>query len=261
MRHIRRAPLKLLMLAVVSEDARRAPCGKWKVLPPSSLVRPIAVAFLLAVTPSATTAQPWPVEFAARRCEFDRALALLEAFQAKDASIDQWEYGMLRARLLLQLERSKDAIAALGKLPAPKTKDQLAEFLFINGMALGLSKELLPALESLNKARAAGVDPSLIEGAVGMAYLAAGKGEEAERALLGALKSDPSLTGALYNLGCLRAGQGRLGEAAALVRQSWHFGLKDPLKLAADPGLAPLRSRSDLIGDLVASDERSCSTF
>lgn len=225
------------------------------------MVRLIAVAFLLVVTPSATTAQPLPVEFAAGRCEFDTALALLDAFEAEAPSEDQWSFLMLRARLLLQLGRSKDAVATLGRLPTPKTREEQAEFFLVKGMALGLDKKTLPALESLSKAKAAGVDPTLIDGAVGMAYLAAGKGDEAERVLLRALKSDPSLTGALYNLACLRAGQGRLGEAAALVRQSWHLGLKDPLRLTADPALAPLRTRSNLIGDLVASDERSCSTY
>lgn len=184
-----------------------------------------------------------------------------EAVPDEVLRVGGWDHGILRARLRLQLERSKDALATLSTLTTPKTEEQRADFFFVNGMALGLTKDLRPALESLNKAKAAGVATSLIDGAVGMAYLAAGKAEEAERALLRALKSDPSLTGALYNLGCLRAGQGRLGEAAALVRQSWHLGLKDPQKLAADPALAPLRTRGDLIGDLVASDERSCPTF
>ncbi len=168
--------------------------------------RVTVLVLVLVAAPSVVLAQPWPVEFAARRCEFERALALLDA--EKPVPKDQWEHGILRARLLLQLERSKEALATLAKLPLPRTKEQQADFFFLSGMALALGKELQRALEALEKARAAGVDASLIDGAAGMAYLTAGKVTEAEQALLRALKDDPR---SRYRRGSARV----LGQAEA----------------------------------------------
>jgi tetratricopeptide (TPR) repeat protein len=224
------------------------------------MVNLIALGLVLAANPSPELTQVWPVEFAGRRCEFARALALLDHVAASGAK-EQWEYGLLRARLLLQLERPKEALEVLNKMPKPANIEQQADQLFISGMAYGLGKDLVRALESLRKAKEQGADPSLIDGATGMAYLIAGKLAEAEDSLLRALKSDPLLTGALYNLACVRAAQGRLAEAGALIRQAWHLGLKNPRQLSADPALAPLRACPNLINDLVDSDERSCPTF
>jgi tetratricopeptide (TPR) repeat protein len=220
----------------------------------------ILLALMLATNAVPELKQVWPVEFAARHCEFGRALALLDHVGMRTTE-ERWKRGLLRARLLLQLERPKEALEVLTKLPKPADAKQQAEQLFISGMAYGLGKDLIRALESLRKAKELGTDPSLVDGAIGMAYLVAGRASEAEESLLRALKDDPLLSGALYNLACVRAGQGRLAEAGALLRQAWHLGLKNPRLLAADPALAPLRASPNLINDLVDSDERSCTTF
>ena len=59
-------------------------------------------------------------------------------------------------------------------------------------------------------------------------WLEHGQLERAEKLLLDVLRQEPLMSGALFNLARLRARQGRMAEAAALVRQSWHAGLKDP---------------------------------
>lgn len=129
------------------------------------------------------------------------------------------------------------------------------------GLAHGAAGRLETAVQYLNEAEEQGGDPILIEGAVGMAHIVAGRIVEAEWILLRTLIREPELTGALYNLGTIRAKQGGLEESAALVRTSWNLGERDPKHLARDPDLAPI-VEAGLLDDLLADEDAAhCATW
>jgi len=218
----------------------------------------IGVALSCFVSTSAR-AEPWGALFEARHCQFDRALVALK--YDKPEPEKRAEFDLLRARLLIQAERPDDALAAIQEMveahaPVPRGNLEL-----LRGFAYAQKKELVKALDSFRAAGALGIDEDLLDGARGLAFILAGDIPKAEAALQKALKRDPKLAGALYNLACVRVSQGRVAEGAALIRQAWFLGLKDPYKLAKDPALAALRERHELVDDLLASSDASCSEY
>jgi len=167
---------------------------------------------------------------------------------------------MLRARLLVQLERGGQAVAILTSLP-PLSGREEADRLLLLGLALSADNDLPAAEKALREAQQLGAEEDLVEGAIGVLRIQARRLPEAEVILRAVLKRDPLLSGALYNLACLRALRGDVAEAAALIRMSWHAGFKNPDQLRSDPLLAPVRARPGLIDDLIASPVRHCGTY
>lgn len=207
-------------------------------------------------------AVPVTVERAANACRFADALVVAQSLSPTIRP--QREIDVLQARILIQLERRTEAEALLARWAKTGSRAEMAETRFLLGLALaatpGREKD---ALAALNAARTFGADEILVLGAEGVAAAVAGDEARSEALFLDALGKDPTLTGALYNLGSLRARQGRLAEAAALVRQAWHLGWRNVAKLRTDPWLSPLRKTDGLISDLLATSETEsrCPTW
>jgi thioredoxin-like negative regulator of GroEL len=131
---------------------------------------------------------------------------------------------MLRARLLVQLERGREAVAVLTGLP-PGTGREEADRLMLLGLAYSAVNDLPAAEKILRQAHRPGSDKDLVD------------------------------------LACVRALSGDIAEAAALIRMSWHVGFKDPDQLRHDKMLASVRAHPGLIDDLITSPLRHCGTF
>lgn len=195
-------------------------------------------------------------EATADRCLFEEALRMLDA--SPQSELQGRESQLFRARLLVQLGRGKEAVEIVRKVP--KAKDE-GDRLLLLGLALSAAKEPQEAEKALREAESNGADKDLIESAIGMLRIQTGKLAEAEAILRRVLKRAPLLTGALYNLACVRSLNGDIAEAASLIRLSWQAGLKDPDQLKKDPMLAAVRAREGLIDDLVSSPIRHCGTY
>jgi Flp pilus assembly protein TadD len=216
----------------------------------------IAIAVLLAIGdggPSLPLA-----EMTADRCLYGEALRMLDEVPAFEQHTRAAQ--MLRARLLVQLERGGQAVAILTSLSSGSGRKE-ADRLMLLGLAFSAANDLPAAEKTLRQAHQQGADEDLVEASIGMLRTQARRLPEAEVILRAVLKRDPLLSGALYNLACVRALSGDVAEAAALIRMSWHAGLKDPDQLRSDPMLAPVRARRGLIDDLIASPVRHCGAY
>ncbi len=225
---------------------------------------PLRLLLLLAVSlPWATFADDDPVivSHLAGLCRFDEALNFASTLSPQVHS--QRAIDLLKARLLVQLDRPKEALQLLRPWVADGERPAQAEVQFMMGLALGGLGQQKEAHRTLQRALALGTDPLLILGAEGLAEASAGASERAESRFLEALARDPTLTGALYNLSCVRARQGRVAEAAGLLRQAWHLGWRNVAKLKRDPWLERLRAAPGLIDDLLATPEADsrCATW
>ena len=197
-------------------------------------------------------------EITADKCLYGEALRILDEVPTSEQRTRAAQ--MLRARLLVQLERGGQAVAILTSLP-PLSGREEADRLLLLGLALSADNDLPAAEKALREAQQLGAEEDLVEGAIGMLRIQARRLPEAEVILRTVLERDPLLSGALYNLACLRALRGDVAEAAALIRMSWHAGFKNPDQLRSDPLLAPVRARPGLIDDLIASPVRHCGTY
>jgi Flp pilus assembly protein TadD len=216
----------------------------------------IAIAVLLAIGdggPSLPLA-----EMTADRCLYGEALRMLDEVPAFEQHTRAAQ--MLRARLLVQLERGRQAVAILTSLSSGSGREE-ADRLMLLGLAFSAANDLPAAEKTLRQAQQQGADEDLVEASIGMLRIQARRLPEAELILRAVLKRDPLLSGALYNLACVRALTGDVAEAAALIRMSWHAGFKDPDQLRSDPMLGPVRARRGLIDDLIASHVRHCGTY
>ena len=198
------------------------------------------------------------VEMTADRCFYGEALRMLDEVPASEQRTRAAQ--MVRARLLVQLERGRQAVAILTSLP-PRSGQEEADRLMLLGLAFSAANDLPAAEKTLRQAQQLGSEKDLVEASIGMLRIQARRLPEAEVILRTVLKRDPLLGGALYNLACVRALRGDVAEAAALIRMSWHAGFKDPDQLRSDPMLAPVRARLGLIDDLIASPVRHCGTY
>src|SRR6267142_474749 len=196
-------------------------------------------------------------EMTADKCLYGEALRMLDEVPASEQRTHAAQ--MLRARLLVQLERGREAVAILTSLP-PGTGREEADRLMLLGLAFSAANDLPKAEKTLRQAQQLGSEKDLVEASIGMLRLQARRLSEAEVILRTVLKRDPLFSGALYNLACVRALRGDVAEAAALIRMSWHVGFKDPDQLRSDPMLALVRAHRGLIDDLIASPIRHCGT-
>lgn len=201
-------------------------------------------------------AAPVMVQEAANQCRFEEALKILDVVP-RSLARSQDERQLLRARLLLQLGKYSEVLATLSSMKgAPAGEAELRQGLALAN--LGREGDALAAFESAEKS---GADSALVAGGRGLAAMGKKDWERAEALLIAALKIDSNLAGALYNLACVRVAQGRLPEAAGLIRQAWSVGWRNREKLQSDTDLTPLRN-SGLIADLLGSKSDSrCLTW
>jgi tetratricopeptide (TPR) repeat protein len=195
----------------------------------------------------------------ADRCFFAAALEFLEA--APPAETSSREGLLLRGRLLVQLGKAREAEKLFLKIPVSPDKEKEAERLLLLALAQATDKRRDEASRTAREALAHGADQDLIDGLLGMAQAKTGHPKEAEATLRRVLRRDPVLTGALYNLACIRAMAGDVAESAALIRFAWTLGYKDPDRLRTDPWLEAVRSKTGLVDDLLKSDEHECKTW
>ena len=192
---------------------------------------------------------------AADRCDFKDALAALDTLAWHD---EEPATRLLRARILVQLGEGRKAVEALRGLAL--TGPGEADVEVVRAFAESLVGDQKAAENALKTAERLGADDEIVQGARGVVLIRSGRYDDASRLLGALLKKDPTLSGALFNLGCLRARQGEIAEASSLVHRAWAAGLKNPHEIRTDPDLAPLRSQH-LLDDLLASRESSCPTY
>jgi tetratricopeptide (TPR) repeat protein len=223
----------------------------------------VSVLYVLAVVgssaASADVGLPVILLREANACRFAGALAVADTMST--SVYGERMIAITRARLLLQLERFKDAEALLERWKSSGSQAEQAEANLLLGLVQARTAKEDVALATLESARRLGADPVLVEGAKAVAALEHHDFELAEAKLLSALRAAPELTGALYNLACLRAEQGRIAESASLVRQAWYIGLRNVEMLKHDPSLEALRLKRALISDLLEEKQSVCLTW
>lgn len=198
-------------------------------------------------------------EMAAERCMYDVALEFLD--KGPKTERDSRAGLLLRARLLVQLERGRDALTTLRLVPKSRVPAEEADRLLAFAFAHGSAGELDQAERAFADAAAAGADADIVDGGIAGLRIQAGKLTEAEQLLRVVLRRSPSLSGALYNLAVVRSKSGDVAEAAALLRQAWQFGLRDVELLKRDPDLKAVREAKGLIGDLLTASVPRCGTY
>lgn len=218
--------------------------------------------FVLALTlmPLVASGQSIQVaEMAADRCMYDDALVFLGEAPKREAESRRGR--LLRARLLIQLDRGEEAVGVLASVPRSLQKSEEAERLIALGLAFSSAKRLDEADSTLVLAKEAGGDQDIVDSALGEILIQRNNLDQAEALLRAVLKRSPLLSGALYNLAVIHARRGRIAEAAALLRQSWHAGLMDPEQIRKDPDLAPVVQGPGLIDDLLKSSKPRCGSY
>src|SRR2546422_8613375 len=142
------------------------------------------------------------VESTAESLLFGEALGLLDEVRASEQRARVAQIG--RARLLVQLERGRRAVAILTSLP-PRGGREEADRLMLLGLAFSAANDLPAAEKALRQAQQLGSEKDLVEASIGMLRIQARRLSEAEVILRTVLLRDPLLSGALYNLACVRA--------------------------------------------------------
>jgi len=224
--------------------------------------RTMRIAFLLLWATRAASAQAQSIqlaEMAADRCMFEQGLVFLSKSPAAVRS--SREAHLLKARLLTQLGRGPEAVVALQNVSVSKTRKEEADRLLALGLALSAAHRLTEAESAFRGAQDAGADVDIVDEGRAVIQLELGKLDDAEALLKGVLRRAPLLSGALYNLAVIRVRRGDLAEGAALIRQAWHAGLRNPDELKSDPDLEELRKTRGLIDDLLSANQPRCRTY
>lgn len=174
---------------------------------------------------------------AADECDFERALKLTE----RGGGNEQLQ-ALIRARLLVQLQRGKEALEAIDRIPTGSPLFERGERSLLKAMALAEARRFDEALRVLDASEAEGGDVGLIEGNRARIEIELHRFPAAEQRLrrLLAKESPRALTSAVYNFACLRSLQGHQVEALGLVGAAVQFGFGSQ-KVLTDPDLADLR--------------------
>ncbi|MFY1828115.1 hypothetical protein ACN47A_19490 [Myxococcus fulvus] len=187
-------------------------------------------------------------------------MALLDWERAPAEARASFDARLLKARLLIQHERGPEAIALLTALRAEASEERMKEILLSLGLAQSVAKMFKDAEATLRAARAKGADGDLVDAAIGEVLLASGRKFEAELLLRQVLRRAPDLVGPMMNLAVLRASEGNLTEAAALIRQAWAYGHQDLGELRRTPEFARIRELG-LLNDLFVTSEARCRIY
>lgn len=215
---------------------------------------------MLVLAAPAVSAQSLELaEDAAAMCLFERALKILS--DAPKGERESRRGRMFRARLLVQVGRGAEAIVVLDSIPQSDDRAQEADRLLALALARSAAGQIAASERDLVAAEKLGADKAVVQGALGMLRLEEGTLDAAEQELRKALMQDPRLSGAVFNLGLVAARRGNIAEAAALVRQAWHLGYKDPNQIRSEPDLKVVRSTPGLIDDLQVGVVPRCATY
>jgi Flp pilus assembly protein TadD len=221
---------------------------------------PVRLIILMSLVCSDASAQSFHrAEIMASSCLFEPALKMLNDLPKTQQTLRGVQ--VFRARLLVQLERGPEAIAAAEAIAPSKNRRDEAERLLVLAFALSAGNQIAASELRFIEAEKMGADKPVVRGAIGALRLQEGKLEEAEKELRKALSLDATLSGALYNLALVRGRRGETAEAAALVRQAWHLGYRDPTQIRAEPDLEAVRKTPGLIDDLFLGAVPRCATF
>lgn len=179
----------------------------------------------------------------ADQCRFVEAVALVA--KAPERERESREGRLMHARLLIQLERGREAYVAVASLAASPRIEEEAERQFALALAASAEGALDTAEAHLTRAAGLGVDRDLIDEASAVVQIQRGALNEAEDLLRDVLERSPALSGALWNLAVVRARRHDRAGATALVKRAWRAGLRDPLALQRDPHLRPLMAGAE----------------
>lgn len=178
-------------------------------------------------------------ELLMQKADFQSALPLLE--QAREAVPGRAQYWLLQTQCLLALERNKEAKKIISEAIRLGLRHPLADELLKQARAEGKKKTEKPvslgvALRELDALFRAGRHAKLEEVCrelrqrypqapqipylLGMAALAQGRPQDAVTPLAQAVKLDPAMAPAQFNLGFCLESLGRLDEALAAYRQT-----------------------------------------
>lgn len=207
---------------------------------------------------STASAQIWLAELSADYCDFDRALLYLD--QAGPTERSSFDGRLLRARLLVQLDRGREALPELRRLSKAAPSQRAGDILLATALAQSSARALTDAEATLLLAAKHGVHRDLIDAGLAELRLSSGRTVEAESMLRKLLRRSPDMTGALMNLAHIRAVEGNPAEAAALIRLAWQLGYQNPRELRRDPVFAEARSLG-LLGDLTSLPVGNCRAF
>lgn len=200
----------------------------------------------------------WLAEASADSCDFE--LALSQWSRAGLAERQSFDGRLLRARILIQLGRGTEAVAEVVALRKLAPDQRVGDVLFALALAQSAAREFAEAEVTLAAAREKGVDKDLVEAAIAELRLSSGRTAEAESMLRRLLRRSPELTGPTLNLAVIRAREGNLTEAAALIRFAWQLGYQNPRELRSGPDFAQVRA-SGLLNDLISTPVGRCTGF
>lgn len=217
----------------------------------------IAAALVLACSGEGRTQRA--IDDASRladHCETGAALSVLDQATASGAPSTR-SLALARARLLIQLDRSAEALAVLDAVASERI-DAPADVVFAKALALADLGRTAAYEAALARALELGFDRGLVESARALGRIRDGRVDDARRILETLVHERNPPSSAFMNLAAIRSATGRLDEAELLVRAGWTAGVRDPNGLRAEPMNENL-VKSGRIDDLLASTERDCS--
>ena len=237
------------------EVVRQSQCGKPITAGKRFQLLRIALASLagFCLLPLVAEAQPFVIaEAFADGCDYSAALTHWAQEPAEDR--ESFDGRLLKARLLIQLDRGREAIAELEPLQKTASESRTAEVLLALGLAQSSARLFTDSEKTLKAARQKGADADLIDAGIAELRLSAGKFKESEILLRQVLRRSPTLVGPILNLAVLRVREHNVAEAVALIRSAWQLGYRNPRELQTSVDFMPLRVLG-LIDDLIASTE------
>ncbi|WP_223646082.1 hypothetical protein [Corallococcus sp. EGB] len=200
----------------------------------------------------------WLTEHFANQCDYELALSSWSMAPAdQQASFDG---RLLRARILIQLDLGANAVSELSTLRAEAPEKRIAEILLALGLAQSSARVFQAAEATLRAAREKGADRELVDAAIAEVWLSSGRKIEAEALLRQVLRRAPDLAGPMINLAMIRAVEGNVTEAAALIRMAWQLGYRNPKELRKAPEFERVRALG-LLNDLITEPLGRCHIF
>ncbi|TSC25982.1 hypothetical protein [Corallococcus sp. Z5C101001] len=218
----------------------------------------LGVVCLLLFATSARGQSLWMTEHLANNCEYEAALA---SWSMAPADVrGSFDSRLLKARILIQLDRGADAVSELSTLRKEASEKRMAEVLLALGLAQSSARMFRSAETTLRAAREKGADTDLVDAAIAEVWLSSGRKGEAEALLRQVLRRAPDMAGPMLNLAALRAAEGNVTEAAALIRFAWALGYQNPTELRKAPEFERVRALG-LINDLISTPSRRCRIY